>query len=66
METLYDWLFHYNPFTKLWAAFKREDLIDYFNGEYKNVIRSTSRKTLEELLITHNGDLEAIDSSVKK
>ena len=30
---LYDYLFHYNPHTELWSAFKREDKESYFNGE---------------------------------
>lgn len=25
-------LFHYNPYTKKWACFEREDLRNYFNG----------------------------------
>ena len=30
---LYDYIFHYNPYTELWAAFKKEDKENYFNGD---------------------------------
>lgn len=32
MEKLYNWLFHYNHNTNLWAAFSREDYVAYWNG----------------------------------
>lgn len=31
MEKLYNYLFHFNYTTNLWAAFKREDKNKYFN-----------------------------------
>jgi len=30
---IHDYLFHYNPYTSKWSAFKREDKEKYFNGE---------------------------------
>ncbi len=66
MDALYDWLFHYNSHTKLWAAFKREHMQDYFNGNYENVVKSKSQKTLEELIISNDGDLERIHKFVSK
>jgi hypothetical protein len=63
---LYDWLFHYNHHTNSWAAFKREDIQDYFNGNYKNVIKSKTQKTLEGLITAHEGDLESIQDFMKK
>lgn len=41
-ETMYDWLFHYNPYMEIWSAFKRENKEKYFNGELseKEVIKS--------------------------
>jgi len=33
MEFLHHWLFHYNPYKKLWYAFKRDKKEDYFNGK---------------------------------
>jgi hypothetical protein len=27
------YLYHYNPYTKLWNKFRREDMAKYFNGD---------------------------------
>ena len=32
-EVLYSWLFHWNPITELWNAFKRSDYVKYSNGQ---------------------------------
>lgn len=66
MEELHNWLFHYNPYTGLWSAFKREQVSDYFNGKLvtKDLLRSKSQKTLEELIITHEGDIKKINEFV--
>ena len=45
-EHFQDYLFHYNPYTEMWAAFKREDANDYFNGIVKNVVFYFSIKDL--------------------
>jgi len=37
-ERFQDYLFHYNPYTELWAAFNREYSNDYFNGQVENVV----------------------------
>lgn len=37
-DRLYNWLFHYNKYKKLWFAFRREDYIGYFNGDMTNVV----------------------------
>ena len=66
MEELYNLLFHYNHHTQAWAAFKREHLAEYFNGDFTNVIRSKSQKTLEGLITFHNGDLKAINELISK
>jgi len=62
MEELHDWLFHYNPYTKLWSAFRRHQMTDYFNGKLiaKDVLRSKYQKTLEELIVYHQGDVVKI------
>ena len=64
MDALYDWLFHYNPHTKSWAAFRRENMQDYFNGNFENVVKSKSQKTLEELIISNDGDIRKIHNFV--
>ena len=64
MNQLVDWLFHYNPYREAWFAFKREHYLEYFNGEYTNTLKSKSQKTLEELIIAHDGDIKKINEFV--
>jgi len=45
-EHFQDYLFHYNPYERMWAAFKREYSNDYFNGLKENVVFYTSIKDL--------------------
>lgn len=35
MENLYDYVFHFNPFTGFWSAMDRSLQSDYFNGKIK-------------------------------
>lgn len=35
MDKLYDYFFHYNPYTGYWNAFRREKYPDYMNGKLK-------------------------------
>lgn len=44
MEQMQDWLFHYNPYTEIWTAFKRENSNKYFNGELKEHEMHKSKK----------------------
>jgi hypothetical protein len=53
MENTYDYLFHYNPYTGKWNAFKREHYNDYFNG-----------KDVESLI--ENKDIDKIITTIKK
>lgn len=62
-ETLYDWIFHFNPHTSLWAAVKRDHISEYFNGNYDNVLRGTSLTVLEKLIIQYKGDIKTIDKA---
>lgn len=47
-EDAYDYIIHGNPYTGKWSAFKREHLVDYFNGKLSSnqIIQA---KSLEEL-----------------
>lgn len=45
-EHFQDYLFHYNPYKEMWAAFKREHSNDYFNGYTENVVFYYSIKDL--------------------
>jgi len=65
MDELHNWLFHYNPYTESWNAFKRDHATEYFNGEHKNVIKSKAQKTLESLIISHGGDIKKINKFVE-
>lgn len=52
LDSLFGYIFHYNPYRKLWYGFKREDSNKYFNGNYKNVMKSESIEDLiDEILI---------------
>lgn len=53
---LHDWLFHYNPYVKHWAAFKREDSSDYFNGKLEKVLISKKQNILVEIILKSEGD----------
>jgi hypothetical protein len=62
LEYLNDWVFHFNAYTKNWAAIPRETYNEYWN-DYKNagVIRSKSINTLLELLHKSKGSVDAIE-----
>lgn len=62
MEELHNWLFHYNPYTKNWAVFRREDSSDYFNGKLKNVLVSKKQSTLVDIIVKTGGE----ESKIKK
>ncbi len=50
-EHLYDWVFHYNPYTKQWAAIPRDLYTKYWdNYNLEGIIRSSSHKTLLEII----------------
>ena len=59
-EELHNWLFHYNPYVKYWAAFRREDANDYFNGKLQNVLVSKKQNTLVEIITKTEGDPKKI------
>jgi hypothetical protein len=51
MERLYNYLIHYNPYTKLWNAIPRDSYPAYWsNRKVDGVISSTKIKTLIELI----------------
>ena len=52
-ECLYDWMFHFNPYTGLWSALLREDNCRYFNDPDNpelTVIKSSDIKALLRIL----------------
>lgn len=60
MEELHNWLFHYNPYTKTWAAFRREDLNAHFNGDTSKDLIAEKHVTLVEILVLTQGDAKKI------
>jgi hypothetical protein len=56
-ENLYGWLFHFNPYTKTWAAIPRDLYNQYWdNYELQGVIRSSKFSTLLEILQKTEGE----------
>lgn len=56
---MYEWIFHYNPYSALWSAFQRKDYVQYFNDlndPNLMVIKSKEFNTLVELLRKLNCD----------
>ena len=64
-DSLYDWLFHYSPYTKSWTAFKRDDINKYFNGDLENLITSKKHSTLVEIIEKTEGDQTKIKKLLK-
>jgi len=46
---LQDYIFHYNPYIKMWNMIPRDSQVDYWNGKCTNC---TKNKSLRELLKT--------------
>lgn len=62
-EFMQDWVFHYNAYTKTWAAIPRELYVQYWsNASLKGILRSNSIDTLIEILYKTKGD----ESKMKK
>ena len=62
---LYDWLFHYNPYSEVWAAVPRETYNEYFdNYNHPSVIRSTNINTLIELIHKAKGDIKNLEKII--
>jgi hypothetical protein len=59
---LYDWIFHYNGYTKSWAAIPRDLYTQYWDKhDYPNVLKSSKLETLLELLHKSKGDIDVIN-----
>ena len=55
-DNLYDWVFHYNHISKTWAAIKRDEIADYFNGNLQDVLTSKKHSTLVDIITKTDGD----------
>jgi hypothetical protein len=59
---LEDWVFHFNSFTKDWAAIPRGIYNEYWNNfKHPDVLRSKNLNTLLDLLHKTKGNFEAIE-----
>ena len=64
-DNLYDWLFHYNHYTNMWNAIKRDDLNKYFNGELEIALSSKKHSTLVDIIEKTGGDETKIKKLLK-
>ena len=66
-EFMNDWLFHYNPYAKVWSAFHREDMVAYFNGaKPESLLQSSKQTTLLELLNKTAGDFRKVKKLINE
>jgi hypothetical protein len=66
-QALYDWIFRYNCHDQSWYATKRESYNDLFSDlSSKNILKSSSIKTLAEIINKTDGDIKKINSLLKK
>ena len=65
-ECLHNWVFHYNPFNKLWNAIPRDLYNDYWsNSNHPGIIKSSKVSTLVEIITKTGGDPKQIKKLVK-
>jgi hypothetical protein len=58
---MHDWVFHFNPYTKLWNAIPRDLYTKYWdNSQLDGVLRSKDINTLLYLLHRDKGDIDQI------
>jgi hypothetical protein len=61
MENLYDYLLHYNHYTKLWNGVPRELVNEYWNDkDIDGVIKSKNINTLIELISKGDSFIKSI------
>ena len=61
-KLLYDWVFHYNHYTKLWNAAKRDDRDSLFsNNADEKVLRSSNIDTLIEIICRTKGNKDQLN-----
>lgn len=53
MSNVYNYVFHFNPSTKMWSAIPRDEYLQYWNNPIKDVdgvLRSKDVNVLTELI----------------
>lgn len=62
-ENVYNYVFHYNSMTKNWSAIPRDRYLEYWsNPKDKTFLRSSSIKTLTELIVKGDKFIKSIQS----
>lgn len=65
-NNLYGWVFTFNPHTNQWLATTRDNYLQLFdNQKSADILRSSSIKTLEEIIIKTNGNADKIKNLIK-
>ena len=66
-QALYDWIFRYNSMDQMWYGTKRDNYNDLFsNLSSPHILKSSSIKTLAEIITKSDGDIKKINSLLKK
>jgi hypothetical protein len=66
-EALYDWVFRFNPMDGKWYCAKRDHYNDLFsNMNSEHLLKSSSIKTLIELINKTDGDMSKLEKLIKK
>jgi hypothetical protein len=61
----YNFVFHYNSYTKLWSTIPRESYNDYWNDTNNvNIIRSSEINTLIDLLSKTDGNKNKLEQLI--
>lgn len=62
---MYNWVFHFNPYTELWIAIHRNDYMQYWDKLYcARCIKSKNISDLKDLLYKTKGDVDEIEKIV--
>lgn len=66
-KNLYDWIFHFNPYEKIWSAVKRDNYNELFNNYKSNkVLKSKNINTLQEIINKTDGEKDKIEKILTK
>lgn len=63
MTNLYNWVFHFNEYTNLWAAIPRDLYNDYWsNKDVKGILKSSNMETLTAIICKIEEDPKFLES----
>jgi hypothetical protein len=62
---MYNWVFHFNPYTELWVAIHRDDYMKYWDKlDCQRCIKSKNISDLKDLLYKTKGDVDEIEKLI--